>query len=514
MDASGNSYVVWGSYGDTSDIYWVKINPHGVPGDVIKISTHPDNIGGYEYFPQIAVDASGNSYVVWDGFSSNGYHIYWVKISTHGVPGNVVKVSTHPDNIQGKYNRLPRIAVDTSGNSYVVWNGRDDLNDEIYWVKVTTTGVPGNVLKVSDRPDDEWGFETFPQIATNAAGTSYIVWESHDYAHDDLCWVNISTDGVPGNILRIPCSPAITGFYWPRIALDAMDNTLVAFSGSDWSGCHVYWVKITADGVPSGIVDISTHPASTGRWNYFAMIAVDNSGISHIVWSGWDGSGHDIYWAQVDGGVAGPALKISTHPDNIYGNESAVQVDAAARTAYVVWRGSDGHGSEIYWVELSSGTGDVQKISTHPDNINFNDNAPQIAVDARGNSSVVWSGWNGTNDEIYFTTTSAVTTEGPAVTPENLNTQMRPLAQYNIVRAEELSRICHDMLAEQYSTDASDYDELLKADEYLAMAKKYFAGGNYIAANYFALKAIEAYNNINGISSAHDLRRISGNLLT
>jgi hypothetical protein len=143
----------------------------------------------------------------------------------------------------------------------------------------------------------------------------------------------------------------------------------------------------------------------------------------------------------------------------------------------------------------------VVKVSNHPDNIDFNDNAPQIAVDARGTSFLVWSGWNGTDDEIYFTTTSAVTSGGPAVAPENLNAQMRPLAQYNIVRAEELSRICHDMLAEHYSTDASDYDELLKADEYLALAKKYFAGGNYIAANYFALKAIEAYNNIHGISS-------------
>jgi hypothetical protein len=77
--------------------------------------------------------------------------------------------------------------------------------------------------------------------------------------------------------------------------------------------------------------------------------------------------------------------------------------------------------------------------------------------------------------------------------------QMLPLAQYNMNKAEELSVEAQDLLfqAQGQGSDTSSIEELIrKAEEFLALARENFTGGNYIAANVHALKAIEAYEEI------------------
>ena len=77
-----------------------------------------------------------------------------------------------------------------------------------------------------------------------------------------------------------------------------------------------------------------------------------------------------------------------------------------------------------------------------------------------------------------------------------INEQIRPLAQYRIQKTKDLSEEAQDLLSEAIARglDTSYAEELIKrAEEYVAMAQEYFRGGNYIAANMFALKAIEAY---------------------
>jgi hypothetical protein len=76
---------------------------------------------------------------------------------------------------------------------------------------------------------------------------------------------------------------------------------------------------------------------------------------------------------------------------------------------------------------------------------------------------------------------------------------MLPLAQYNMNKAEELSVEAQDLLfqAQGQGSDTSSIEELIrKAEEFLALARENFTGGNYIAANVHALKAIEAYEEI------------------
>jgi beta propeller repeat protein len=77
-----------------------------------------------------------------------------------------------------------------------------------------------------------------------------------------------------------------------------------------------------------------------------------------------------------------------------------------------------------------------------------------------------------------------------------MNKQIRPLAQYNILKAEELSIAAQDLLsqAQAQGFDTLECEELLEnAENFLATAHHYFEEGHYIAANIYALKAIEVY---------------------
>ena len=91
--------------------------------------------------------------------------------------------------------------------------------------------------------------------------------------------------------------------------------------------------------------------------------------------------------------------------------------------------------------------------------------------------------------------------KGALSTPSNpdSNAMMLPLTQYNMSKAEELSVEAQDLLsqAQGQGSDISSIEELIrKAEEFLALARENFTGGNYIAANIHALKAIEAYEEI------------------
>jgi hypothetical protein len=396
---------------------------------VQKISTHPDNVYGDNY-PQIAVDSSGNSYVTWDGWDGTDDEIYWVKVDSSGTPGTVQKISTHPDNVtNGDF--TPQIAVDSSGNSYVTWWGNDGTDDEIYWVKVDSSGTPGTVQKISTHLDNVNNDDYYPQIAVDSSGTSYVTWYGYDSGDDEIYWVDIAS-GVPGTVQKI-----------------------------------------------------SKHADNVSNDDYYPQIAVD-SGNSYVTWYGWDGTDFEIYWVDITSGTPGTVQKISTHADNVSNDDYCPQIAANSGTSYVTWYGDDGTDWEIYWMDIASGTsGTVQKISTHADNISHNDDFPQIAVNS-GNSYVTWCGDDGIDDEIYWTA---------PITEEEIFAN--PIAAFMPVKTYHLRQVnsCLGCIEESLPDDIpQDIQDLL--DEMQLHIDNANTTGNSIYANNELLKALECCEDI------------------
>ena len=371
---------------------------------VQKVSLHPDNLNENDFHPQIALDLFSNSYVTWygfDGLSDN--KVYWTKIDSSGSLKDIQRIyhSIYHDN------ELPQIAVDHSGNSYLTWLELPAGNDsEIYWVKIDTSGVLGSIVHISTHQDNVNGGDFNPKIAIDASENSYVTWECRD-SYWDIYWVKVDSEGTPGIVQKISTHPDnIDGSNdLPEIAVDPSGNSYIAWQGHDGNDSEIYWVKVDSEGTPGIVQKISTHPDNIDGSNDLPEIAVDPSGNSYIAWQGHDGNDSEIYWVKVDSeGTPGIVQKISTHPDNTnfddYGPQIAINI---LENSFVTWMCRDGSSwgdTEIYWVRIdSSGVPEnVQKVS---DNMR-NDRYPQIAVDSSDNSYLTWASYDGLDCEIYW----------------------------------------------------------------------------------------------------------------
>jgi hypothetical protein len=406
-DGDGNCYVVWHGFdGYNWDVYWVKVDTEGVPGTIQMISTHPDNVGTQDWGPQIAVDGSGNSYVVWRGYDGFDNEIYWVKVDVSGVAGTVQKISTHPDNVD-REDFDPQIAVDGSGNSYVVWRCRAQYQNEIYWVKVDASGVAGTVQKISTHPDNQIYDDWDPQIAVDGSGNSYVVWYGDDGTDDEIYWVEVDAQEILGTVQKISVHQdnLDRDDWYPQIAADQSGDSYVTWMGYDGQDYEIYWVHMQS-GIPSTVYKVSTHTDNETGADWYPQIAADGTGNSYVTWQGFDGSDNDIYWVAVTQDTPGTVQKISTHEDTISKYDYTPQIAADSEgNSFVTWKGYDGRDDEVYWVPIDADgvPGTAEKLSTHPDNETRDDTNPQIAVDGSGNSYVVWQGWDGGDWEVYFT---------------------------------------------------------------------------------------------------------------
>ena len=214
------------------------------------ISTHPDNISYINSRPEMAVDSVGNTYVVWQGYDGNDQEIYWVKVDASGEPGTVQKVSTHPDNVETD-DWLPQIAVDSSGNSYITWSGSDGNDKDVYWVKIDEGGTPGTIQKISAYPEDIEFSDSSPHIASDSEGNTFVTWGGSDGTNTGIYWVKIDAEGVPGTAQKISKHPdnKTCCNYDPQIAVNAQGNSYVVWHGCDKEECwrepgdlEIYWV--------------------------------------------------------------------------------------------------------------------------------------------------------------------------------------------------------------------------------------------------------------------------------
>lgn len=149
--------------------------------------------------------------------------------------------------------------------------------------------------------------------------------------------------------------------------------------------------------------------------------------------------------------------------------------------------GEDGTG-----IPLSSQDGSfdspIEDVNTHIDVKGLSPGLHTLWV--HGQDAVgTWGAFNYTT----FSLTCSSTAETP---PETMNEQMRPLAQYNMAKSEELSIQVQELLSQARAKgiDTTECEILIKeAEEWLMTSQEYFRSSNYIAANMYALKAIEAY---------------------
>ncbi|MBU7014363.1 MAG: hypothetical protein HXS43_05990 [Theionarchaea archaeon] len=440
VDDGGRSYIAWsGTSGDDQGIFWARMTEDGTIEKTIEVVGYEDSQIYDDYDPQIAVDSEGNSCVTWYGVTRDGSSIFWAKIDSSGILENVQKISATD---RGRTSdRNPQIVVDAEGNSYVTWQGAGGSDQDIYFLRIDDTGVRGAAEQISTHKDNVNRNDYSPQIAVDQEGNSYVVWYGHDGNDLEIYWVPIDRTGTRGSVEKISTHVDNRDLddYNPQIAVDSEGNSYVVWYGSDGNDQEIYWVGITA-AQPGTVEKISTHLDNLFKNDYNPQIAVDAQGNSYITWYGFDGIDDEIYWTTIaPSGNQEATLKISTSPYNRIWDDYNPQIAVdSGGNSYVVWYGFNGTDDEIFWAKIAASgiPATPQVISLHTDNEYHNDFDPQIAVN-NGNSYVTWYGFDGSDNHIYFSLpeTVAVPSESSGPLTSQLSVEPDQIPQIVLLKA-------------------------------------------------------------------------------
>ena len=135
MDTLGNFIITWNSFtqdGSNEGAFGQRYSSAGTPlGPEFRVNTFTT---GFQSYPQVAADDSGNFTVIWSGLGPGepgNLGIFGQRYASNGTPlGPQFHVNTYATSSQ----YWPALAMDAAGNFVVVWvsEGPDGVKDDVY----------------------------------------------------------------------------------------------------------------------------------------------------------------------------------------------------------------------------------------------------------------------------------------------------------------------------------------------------------------------------------------------
>jgi len=303
--------------------------------------------------------------------------------------GPEFRINTFTTNNQ----RLPTVALDSSGNFVVVWMGaqQDGSGYGVFGQRHTSTGAPlGPEFRANTyTTSDQW----FSSLASDSSGNFVVTWQSFgDGAGTGIFAQRFANSGVPlGSEFRVNTSTTLYESD-PAVAADSSGNFVVVWQGYDPSGLGVFGQRYASSGAPLG---------SEFRVNTFTpafqrdpSVASDSSGNFVVVWAGLvqDGAGYAILGQRYAsaGAPLGPEFRVNTYTSNHQLRES-VASDPSGNFV-VVWMsaGQDGSSYGVFgqrYASTGAPLGSEFRVNTQTPN---NQLVPSVASDSSGDFVVVW----------------------------------------------------------------------------------------------------------------------------
>lgn len=266
VDMNDNLHLVWQdeSPGEWRVLYSEK--PFGSPWSAPSSIYNPIASSGY---PDVVVDNTGIVHVWWTEWVGSNNDTYYAFNNGSGW-SSPVNISS---NAGASF--VPSAVVDAARTLYVVWEDSTPGNYDIFFSTKPAGGSWSSPLNISTNSGDS----EFPQMVMDSQGRLHVVWQDKTPGNADIFYALRLTDGTWTPPLNISSNPGQS--MLPAIAVDSMDTIHVVWSDSSCGTYQVYYAKRSVSGIWSLPENIS---GTTGNaippW-----IAVDSTGLRHVVWS-------------------------------------------------------------------------------------------------------------------------------------------------------------------------------------------------------------------------------------
>jgi hypothetical protein len=347
--------------------------------------------------PRIAADSSGNSFVVvWTslGQGGPGYDVFGQRFDANsGSPlGPEFRVNTLTTDGQNS----AAVAADSTGNFVVVWRdyGPDGSGAGVFGQRFSSSGTAqGTQFRVNTYTTTS---QRSPWVAAGPSGDFVVVWLSRqDGSGTGIFGQRFASSGTPqGTEFRVNTYTTSEQYVHPTAAVDSSGNFVVVWTsyGQDGSSAGVFGQRFSSSGSPQG-PEFRVNSYTTGYQRY-PSVAADSGGNFVVVWSsnGQDGDGAGVFGQRfaASGSPLGPEFRVNTSTNS--GQRSFSVTADAAGNFVAVWsdRSLDGSGPGLFGQRFASSGSPLGSEFQVNTYTTGNQGAPTVAADGTGRFVVVW----------------------------------------------------------------------------------------------------------------------------
>jgi len=327
-----------------ADIHDPLAGPATVSDDAVTIL----GIANEQRNSDVAIDHLGRIHVVWEDERSGNFQIMYAR-SDDGARsfGPSILVNTHYG--QGLVLFKPSVAVDGDGNPHVVW-----------------------------------------EDPRNTASTSIDIYYARSYDGGDSFGPNIRVNSDTAN------TPQIT----PNLAIASDGKVHVVYASGVGSAADIYISTSTDVGTTFGnMVEVTDETGAALQQN--PMVAVDGSGLAHMVWTDQRSGDLDIYYAyRNQQGLVSSNVRVNDNVGGTTQRAAAIAVDDTGPLA--VWRDERGSDPDIYLARRTSPTTFSTDRLVNTDDLSTAQVDPDVAVGPEGDIHIAWKGVEASLSDIYM----------------------------------------------------------------------------------------------------------------
>jgi hypothetical protein len=324
VDGEGGAVVTWVEEEGIRNQVEVSERPAGAPVWSVPVRLSDSHLSAEE--PRVAVDAAGQSAVVFLETEENGYDtVRSVSAAAVGGPWSV------PDELSavGQTATNPRVGMDSSGRAFAVWQRSTNTGWAVQEAQRSPSGgwtIPVN-LSASGQ------LALYPSLAVDGQGDAAVAWD-HIVANHDLVQATTRKAGGAWSAPRELLGPNEEGRD-AQVALDGQGDAVVAWDQLV-SGGNEFAVESVAQQAGSGTWGTREQISPSSQTEPEVTLAVDPAGDAVATWGLGSGSGEVVQAVQrsPQGAWSAP-VDLSTPADELPRPEVAID---ARGDAAVVWR--------------------------------------------------------------------------------------------------------------------------------------------------------------------------------
>ena len=355
MNESGQSVVVWESYGQDGDgdgVFGQRYDATGSPiGPEFQVNTVA---ASPQTDADVAMDDAGNFVVVWQRFhfAQNQGGIFGQRFSNTGDPlGSEFQVSAQTTADQ----RVPAVAMDADGDFVVAWQDDSGVNADSHGVLARRYDENGNPMGGEFQVNTYlMGSQAHPDVAIDSVGNFVVVWDSweQDGSGAGIFGQRFDSNGsTQGPEFQVN---SWTSFDQeePAVTMLANGQFIVVWHSSEQDGDQygIFGQRYHANGNPQGN-DFQVNTFTTSTQSY-PDVQANDAGQFTVVWQSWGQDGDDIgVFGQLynaSGIRVGDEFQVNTSTTDNQ-REPSVAMDGAGN-AIVAWESVLGDGGASYGI--------------------------------------------------------------------------------------------------------------------------------------------------------------------